>query len=428
VEIGDVGDRDHAFSLRPRQGASPTLQPAGAVVWDDGTVGLLDLVIVAWAVLAAVSGYRRGASVQLTEYAGLCAGLAAGALLAPAIAALAPSPAWRAAIAAGGLIGLAGLGVGVGWLIGRRLWAAARRGGLGRVDALGGSILSVAAVLLAVWFFAYNLVNGPVPAVSRAIRSSAIVQSLEDTLPRPPAILSKARGLLDRFGFPQVFADLPPLPAGPVPIPGQATVRAIRAQAGASTVRIEGSACGNVIEEGSGFVVAPGYVVTNAHVVAGVHSPVVQSPGQDGQAATPVLYDPKLDVAVLHVQGSLGPVLSLDVLSLPRGSRGAVLGYPGGGPLTAGGAAVRRSLSAIGRDVYGRSIVDREVYELQAIVRPGNSGGPFLLPSGDVAGIVFAASTTDGNVAYALTAGQVEPDIHRGIGRTRPVSTRDCVS
>ena len=293
---------------------------------------------------------------------------------------------------------------------------------------MGGSILSVAAVLLAVWFFAYNLVSGPVPAVSRAIRSSAIVQTLEDSLPRPPALLSKVRGLLDRFGFPQVFADLPPLPAGPVPVPGQATVRAIRAEAAASTVRIEGPACGNLIEEGSGFVVAPGYVVTNAHVVAGVHSPVVQSAGQGDQAATPVLYDPKLDVAVLHVQGPLGPVLPLDVHLLSRGSRGAVLGYPSGGPLTAGGAAVRRSLSAVGRDIYGRSIVDRNVYELQAIVRPGNSGGPFLLPSGDVAGIVFAASTTDANVGYALTAGQVEPDIRRAIGRTRPVSTQDCTS
>ena len=158
------------------------------------------------------------------------------------------------------------------------------------------------------------------------------------------------------------------------------------------------------------------------------HSPVVQSPGRDDQAATTVLFDPKLDVAVLHVHGSLGPVLALDVRSLPRGSRGAVLGYPGGGPLTAGGAAVRRSLSAIGRDVYGRSIVDREVYELEAIVRPGNSGGPFLLPSGAVGGIVFAASTTDGDVAYALTAGQVAPDIRRGTGRTRPVSTQDCIS
>src|SRR5205823_1752735 len=106
------------------------------------------------------------------------------------------------------------------------------------------------------------------------IQSSAIVRALEETLPRPPSVLSEARGLLDRFGFPQVFADLPPLPAGPVHTPGGPVVHAIVAKAAASTVRIEGHACRNLIEEGSGFVVAPGYVVTNAHVVAGVRSPV----------------------------------------------------------------------------------------------------------------------------------------------------------
>src|SRR5207244_5937521 len=85
-------------------------QRAGTVVWDHGTVGFLDLVIVAWAVLAAVSGYRRGATVQLTEYVGLCAGLAAGALLAAVIAALAPSPLWRALSAGGPRRRLAGGG------------------------------------------------------------------------------------------------------------------------------------------------------------------------------------------------------------------------------------------------------------------------------------------------------------------------------
>src|SRR5206468_6669497 len=141
---------------------------------------------------------------------------------------------------------------------GRRIWAGRRRGALARLDSVAGSILSIAVILFAVWFLAYNLVSGPVPAVSRAIRSSAIVRSLDESLPRPPSLLSQTRGLLDRFGFPQVFADLPPLPAGPVGVPSGPAVRAISQQAAGSTVRIEGRAC-DAIEEGSGFVVAPGY-------------------------------------------------------------------------------------------------------------------------------------------------------------------------
>jgi S1-C subfamily serine protease len=297
---------------------------------------------------------------------------------------------------------------------------------LGRFDSVAGVLVSVAVVLLVVWFVAYNLVSGPVPAVSRAIQSSAIVRGLEESLPRPPPLLSEARGLLDRFGFPQVFADLPPLPSSPVHVPGGPAVRAIAAKVSASTVRIEGHSCHNLIEEGSGFVVAPGYVVTNAHVVAGVRAPVVQSPGRDDLAATPVLYDPRTDVAVLHVQGPVGPPLALHQGALGRGAKGAILGYPGGGPLVVGGAGIRREMSAEGRDVYGRSTVTRNVYELQADVRPGNSGGPFVLPSGEVAGIVFAASTTEQDVGYALTAAQVAPDIRQGIKRTSPVSTQGC--
>ena len=166
--------------------------------------------------------------------------------------------------------------------------------------------------------------------------------------------------------------------------------------------------------------------MTNAHVVAGVRSPVVQSSGRADLAATPVLFDPNVDVALLHVQGPLGPALRLSAEDLRRGAKGAVLGYPAGGPLTAGGAAVRREMSAVGRDIYGRTTVRRDVYELQAVVRPGNSGGPFVLPSGEVAGIVFAASTTDAGVGYALTAGEVRPEIQRAVGRTTRVSTQDC--
>ena len=386
---------------------------------------MLDLLIVTLAVLAAVGGYRRGATLQLAEYAGFAAGLVAGALVAPFVASLATSPAWRAILAVLTLFGLAGLGGGIGALVGRRIWAGGRRGALARVDAVAGSILSVVVILLAVWFLAYNLVSGPVPAVSRAIRSSEIVRSLEDALPRPPSLLSQTRELLDRFGFPQVFADLPPLPAGPVRVPAGSAVRTIAEHAAGSTVRIEGRACG-AIEEGSGFVVAPGYVVTNAHVVAGVRSPVVQSSGSEDLAATPVLFDPDVDVAVLRVEGPLGPALRLSGSDLRRGAKGAVLGYPAGGPLAAGGAAVRREISAVGRDIYGHTTVRRDVYELQAVVRPGNSGGPFVLPSGEVAGIVFAASTTDGDVGYALTAREVGPEIQRAIGRTTNVSTQDC--
>jgi len=391
-------------------------------------VNFLDVLILLALAAAAVSGYRRGASLQLIEYLGLFSGLFAGALLAPRIAGLAASPTMRAVLAVGALLGLAMLGGTLGWLLGSRVWAAARRGPLKRVDAVGGSLVSIAAVLLVVWFLAYNLASGPLPTVSRAIRSSAIVSDLEASLPRPPSVLSQARAFLDRFGFPQVFAGLPPLPAGPVRLPAAHGVRAIVGGAAASTVRVEGLACRDEIEEGSGFVVAPHYVMTNAHVVAGVHEPTVEPPTGGRVPAVPVLFDPRVDVAILYVAGSTQPPLSFAAATLRRGTGGAVLGYPGGGPLAWGAAAVRRELAAVGRDIYGHGLVTRNVYELEAVVRPGNSGGPFVLSSGKVGGVVFAASTTDSSVGYALTAGDVKGDVARARGRTAPVSTGPCVT
>ncbi|MGZ4137755.1 MAG: trypsin-like serine protease, partial [Actinomycetota bacterium] len=77
--------------------------------------------------------------------------------------------------------------------------------------------------------------------------------------------------------------------------------------------------------------------------------------------------------------------------------------------------------------IYGRHTVVRKVYELQASVQPGDSGGPFVLPDGRVAGIVFAASTTDQGVGYAIASTTATHDIDSAIPLTAPVSTGACV-
>jgi S1-C subfamily serine protease len=237
--------------------------------------------------------------------------------------------------------------------------------------------------------------------------------------------LGQVRQFLDAVGFPEVFAGLPPAPGGPVKPPTNEQARqAFRAAAG-STLKVVGQACGR-IQEGSSFVVADGYVVTNAHVVAGVRSPEVQAQNGASAPARVVLFDPRLDVAVLRTART-PPPLALDDLEVGSDGRGAVVGYPGGGDLMGVKAANRRVLHAVGRDIYGNGTVVRDIYELQAIVRPGNSGGPFVLVDGRVAGLVFAASTTDNDVGYAITSTEIRPDVQQGIHSTRPVSTGGCI-
>ena len=383
------------------------------------------MFIVLLAILAAVNGFRRGAALQLTAYAGLIAGLLSGALLAPILADLVQSPFAQAMVALSTLLVLAAVGDGIGWFVGSRFWAIARRSSLRVFDSAIGSIVAVAAVLLTVWFLGVNLANGPIPELARQIRGSRIVRTLDHALPRPPSLISSVRQFLNRFDFPEVFADLPPAPAGPVKGPTRGQARAAADKAMNSTVRILGESC-DVIQEGSGFVAASNYVVTNAHVVAGVRSPQVQQQNGGSQAATPVLFDPKLDIAVLRIGSNPAPPLAMSDTEESRGAAGAVLGYPGGGSLTFHAAAVRRELDALGRDIYGRSLVRRNVYELQTVVRPGNSGGPFVLTNGSVAGVVMAASTTDPRIGYAVTSPEVIPLVREAQGRSQPVSTGPC--
>jgi S1-C subfamily serine protease len=402
--------------------------PAGAPpAWDDSrTVNALDVVLLALLALAAVSGHRRGFALQACAFGGLLAGLAVGALLAPRFAGLAGSPGVQAAIAASTLLVLAAVGDTAGWLLGNRVRERARATRLGQADAAGGSVVAVAASLLAIWFVALNLANGPFPGIANGIQGSAIVRTLDDALPRPPSMLAEARRFFNRFGFPDVFSGIPPLPAAPVEPPRDVDVRAAFDAAAPSTVMVFGEACGHV-QEGSGFVASDGYIVTNAHVLAGVGDPFVRSPAGEDQRAITVLFDPDLDLAVLFVEDSPGPVLPLARQSPARGDDGAVLGYPGGGPLSSGAAAVLRALSVSGPDIYGTGEADRLVLELQTVVRPGNSGGPFVLADGTVGGVVFAASSSEDDLGYAISSEDVRARLVDAVGDTAAVGTGPCM-
>jgi S1-C subfamily serine protease len=183
------------------------------------------------------------------------------------------------------------------------------------------------------------------------------------------------------------------------------------------------SSCSRRIE-GSGFAYAPGRVMTNAHVVAGVRHPQVHV-GGSSLDATVVLYDPDRDVAVLAVPDL--HVVPLVFAGQARTGDGAVVvGYPQDGPFRADAARVRGTQEAKGPDTYQRRTVVRQIYALRARVRPGNSGGPLVSPGGKVYGVVFAAAADDAQTGYALTAREVSADAALGRTATGSVSTQGC--
>ena len=176
--------------------------------------------------------------------------------------------------------------------------------------------------------------------------------------------------------------------------------------------------------EGSGFLYAPDRVMTNAHVVAGVDKPVVLV-GENEKPARVVYYNSRTDVAVLAVDGLSGPYLRFDRDGHSR-QAAAVLGYPQDGPYNVQAARIRGEQRLRSPDIYGNGTVVREVFSLRGLVRPGNSGGPLVSSAGRVLGLIFAASVTDGDTGYALTAQQVSDAAAQGLTRTGTVGTGGC--
>lgn len=390
----------------------------------------LDLLLLATIAAACAWGSRRGATLQFLEFGGMLVGLLVASVVAPPLARLMESPRAQAFVALTTLLVFAAIGDALGSLAGARVHKHARSTRLGPADAVGGSLVALLATLLAIWFIGLNLVNGPFPLVASEIRGSAIVRGLGSTLPDPPSFVGQARRFFDRFGFPEVFEGIPPDPASPVAPASRQEARQAFDAAASSTVKVVGRACES-LSEGSGFVASEvptgTYVVTNAHVVAGMREPAVQTAGGALQQATTVLFDPVLDLAVLRLAETPGPPLALATADVDRGSVGAVLGYPEGGALTGSGAAVRQPIVALGHDIYGRGDVERDVYEIQATIRPGNSGGPLVLADGRVAGIVFAASTVEEGVGYAIRSSELVGDLKLASSRSGEVSTGPCL-
>jgi S1-C subfamily serine protease len=385
----------------------------------------LDLFLVTVLALAAWTGWRRGAVARALSWGGLALGVFLGATLAPTVAAGASDPTGEVTRALLTLVAGGVLGSLAGRFLGRLIRGGTRKTAIGKVDSLLGAGFSVVVVAAIAWFLALNLSNGPHPGVAEAIRGSALLRALDTAMPEPPDLLARVRDLFGWADFPQVFAGFPPEPAGPVDGPTPSDVSRVLAASSGATVKITGRACGRLLQ-GSGFVVSPNYVLTAAHVVTGVEEVAVLAPGSDPQSGTVVLFDPSLDVAVIGVPTSPSEPLPLAGEEAERGAVGAVVGYPEGGDQAAAGAAVTRVVGARGRDIFGDEQVVRRVYELQTEVVPGNSGGPFVLTDGSVAGMVFASSTAERNLGYAVTAQQLEPDIQRGTTTTEPADTGSC--
>ncbi len=388
----------------------------------------LDIVLIVLIATSAFSGYRQGFVVGLLSFVGLVGGGVAGAFLAPVIA---RHFSGNAEAIAGVVVvfGLASIGRAIAGALGANVRRRFRNPRLRTADAIGGGVVSIIAVLLVAWFIGSSLVQSPFPTVARAVDNSRVLAAVDHQM--PPSVQSWFAGfrkVVVDGALPRVFGALGAeriVPVAP-PDPAVANQPAV-VQAYASVVKVTGEArsCSREVE-GSGFVFAPGKVMTNAHVVAGVQRPAVQLQGGKRYSATVVYYDPRVDVAVLAVDGLRATPLTFVSHEADPGASAVVAGYPQNGPFVATPARIRGAERARGPDIYQDAQVTREIYAVRATVEPGNSGGPLLDTHGDVDGVVFGKAVGDPETGYALTAAQVAAAAEAGRTATAAVSTRGC--
>ena len=376
----------------------------------------LDWAIVAFTLALGLWGYRQGLIVGALTLVGFAVGAGVGGRLAPLVLSqgsaspYAPLCAALGALLAGALVAVAVESFALGLrarLIRSRL--------LHLLDGAGGATLIGAVALGIVWIFGSVALHAPSTAQLRAdVQQSVILRSLNEVLPPSGPVLNA----LDRVDpAPSVTG-----PATPTGAPNQAIVAdpdVVRA--GESVVRVLGTACGLGVE-GSGWMVTPGLVVTNAHVVAGSDDTTVTTPEGVELEATPVYYSPSKDLALLRVGTEL-PVLTLAAGAEP-GEDAAVLGYPENGPYALTPARVGESRPTVSEDSYGNGPITRTITALGGIVRSGNSGGPLVDARGRVIGVVFAATTGGRAGGFAIPAEQVAEAVANS--GASPVSTGPC--
>jgi len=393
-------------------------------------VNFIDLLILIAALIGLANGYRRGFWLSLAQYVGLLVGVLLGATAARYVldylqitnASARPLGAVLVLVIGGSL------GSSIGFAVGEPIRRKILRTGIHTsTDSVAGAALSAFAVLVMCWFLGLSFSRGPVPQIAQQIQRSTVLRALDTLAPRPPAFLASVAQVLAGVQFPPVFAGLEPagLP-GALPVPASVDTPAVKSTA-QLVVKVSSVGCGGIVT-GSGFPVGNGYLVTNAHVVSGTASHVITRVDGTTMRADVIFFDPERDVAVLYVPGFKPPGVTFGPAQ--RGTEAAVIGYPGGGQETIVAAVVDGSVSAQGRDIYNQNLVTRQIYVIQAHVRPGNSGGPIIDLQGRVLGMVFATSASDPNQAYALTDDEITPDIREAEANpsVRDTSKYECAA
>lgn len=387
---------------------------------------ILDLLLVVALLSYLIHGLRNGFLVTLGGIAGFAAGAVAAFVSVPIVSGLVEDSGWRLTAIVATAVLLMIVGNGLGTMIGRRIRSVVPFSPMRAADRLVGGGVNVVVSALVMSMLAFSIGALGVPFVSQQLAESKVIRFIDGVTPMPvKASMAQLRSAVIGEGIPTLLDGFGQ--SQPVAVPDTSTDTPALNKAAASVLKIAGTAyqCGQN-QTGTGFVVAPGRVVTNAHVVAGVDEPVVETPGGRALPGRVVYFDSQHDLAVVAVDGLRSEPLAL-AADLPSGSAAAFAGYPHGGPFQSKPATVQDIATVLVPDIYGKNASPEDVYRLAGDVQPGNSGGPLLTMDGQVAGVVFAKATTESSLGFAITMNDLSPVAAQAPGLGSAVSSGQCI-
>lgn len=393
------------------------------------TALIVDFALVVLFGAALAGGWRQGAFSSAFAALGVVAGLVVGLGAAGLLVRVPDVTSMRVLLLLATVVTFVGVGNIVGATVGAAVRDRLRSKSTQAWDSAVGSLLQLFMAVVVAWVVAVPVAANAGEPLGSAVRGSRILGAVDSAVPewgnKGPEYIAR---LIDVTGLPPLVSPFQGSGAeveAPDPDsidPG--LVEDVRP----SVVHVLGDAesCSRHLS-GSGFVSAPDYVVTNAHVVAGTES-VELDTVLGLKRATVVLYDPEVDIAVLHV-----PNLGLEPLptapgAAKSGDDAMVLGFPAGGPFAVSPVRVRERLNISGPDIYAAGRTEREAFTLRGSIRQGNSGGPLLSPTGEVLGVVFGTAVDGNETGYALTIRQMQQVVGEYEGLTEPVDTQACVA
>lgn len=383
----------------------------------------LDIPLLILLIWQLFYGWRVGFLISLCGILGFAAGAVGAFFAVPLVSNWVGDSGWRLAAVVGSALAFIVVGYSIGVGIGGWLSRGVRLKPLRAINRIFGAVASFVIAALLISPVAFSLSNLGVPFVSQVISQSGVIRTIDSFTPTPiKQAIAQWRSAVVNQGIPQLFNQLGPVTQTP---PDARTDTPALNNAAQSVLKITGTAfqCGQN-QTGSGFVAAPNRVITNAHVVAGVSQPVVETPN-GAMPARIVFFDPEQDLAVLAVDGLGVQPLGLGT-ELANGSQTAFQGFPFGGPFQSKPASVQSKGTVLVPNIYGGNNHPEEVYQLAGDVQPGNSGGPLLDLNGKVVGVVFAKADSNQQVGYAFTLKEVSPVVEQAAGLNREVSSGQC--